>query len=226
MSTLLKSFTRVELLILVLLLFAGSCSTSRTGVKKSGKSYQSGMASWYGPKFHGRQTANGERYDMDKLTAAHRTLPFDTYVRVLNRDNGREVTVRINDRGPFAKGRIIDLSRAAANKIGMIGPGIARVELTIIRQGSTEGNTAPPKNSGVYANPDRGNFTIQIGSYEHRKTARKQARTINGARVEKAKLQGKTFYRVYYGTYKSKNKAQKKLAKLRRKGINGFVKNL
>lgn len=211
---------------LALLLFITACSTSRSGLEESGKSYQNGVASWYGPKFHGRQTANGERYDMDKLTAAHRTLPFNTYVRVLNRDNGREVTVRINDRGPFARGRVIDLSRAAAKKIGMIGPGTARVSLVILSRGDSESNSAPPKNSVDYANPDRGTFTIQIGSFENKKTARKQAQSFRGARVEQAELNGKTFYRVYYGTYGSKKEAQKKLTKLRRKGINGFVKNL
>ena len=85
------------------------------------------MASWYGPDFHGRQTANGEKYDMNAMTAAHRTLPFNTMVLVENLDNGRSVKVRINDRGPFAKGRIIDLSKAAAEKMDMIGPGTARV---------------------------------------------------------------------------------------------------
>lgn len=226
MYSFLNCFRNPGLSGLALLLFATACSTSRSGLKESGKTYQNGVASWYGPKFHGRQTANGERYDMNKLTAAHRTLPFNTYVRVLNRDNGREVTVRINDRGPFAKGRVIDLSRAAAKKIGMIGPGTARVSLVVLSRGDTEGNTAPPKNSGDYANPDRGTFTIQLGSFENKKTARKLTRSVNGARVERAKLNGETYYRVYYGTYSSKKKAQKRLTKMRRKGINGFVKNL
>src|SRR5688572_227481 len=85
---------------------------------------QIGEASWYGPGFHGRRTANGERYDQDGLTAAHRTLPFDTRVRVTNLANGRTVELRINDRGPYIGGRIIDLSRAGARVIGLIGPGV------------------------------------------------------------------------------------------------------
>lgn len=88
-----------------------------------------GMASWYGPGFAGRLTANGEIFDPAQLTAAHRTLPFNTHVRVTNLANGRSVTVRINDRGPFVGNRIIDLSRAAAERIGMIGSGTARVRL-------------------------------------------------------------------------------------------------
>jgi rare lipoprotein A len=92
-------------------------------------SCEEGVASWYGPKFHGRRTANGEIYDMHKLTAAHKTLPFGTRVLVTNLDNGATVVVRINDRGPFVKGRIIDLSKAAAERIDMIGTGTARVKI-------------------------------------------------------------------------------------------------
>lgn len=91
-----------------------------------------GVASWYGPGFAGRLTANGEIFDPGKLTAAHRTLPFNTHLRVTNLRNGRSVVVRINDRGPFAGNRIIDLSRAAAERIGMIGSGTARVRLEVL----------------------------------------------------------------------------------------------
>jgi rare lipoprotein A len=92
----------------------------------------SGPASWYGDKFHGRRTANGERYDMHKLTAAHKTLPFGTKVRVTNRENGKSVVVRINDRGPFVGQRVIDLSRGAAAAVGMIQRGVAPVSIEII----------------------------------------------------------------------------------------------
>ena len=90
---------------------------------------QIGIASWYGPGFHGSRTASGIRYDMFAMTAAHRTLPFGTRVRVTRFDNGRSVTVRITDRGPFVRGRVIDLSRAAAQKIGLIDSGFARVKI-------------------------------------------------------------------------------------------------
>ena len=90
---------------------------------------QSGRASWYGGHFNGRKTANGERYDMDAMTAAHRTLPLSAYVRVTNVSNGRSVVVKINDRGPFHRGRIIDLSRAAAHALGMQYAGTGSVKL-------------------------------------------------------------------------------------------------
>jgi rare lipoprotein A len=93
---------------------------------------ETGVASWYGHPYHGRRAANGEIYDMEKLTAAHRTLPFDTWLRVVNLGNGKSVEVRITDRGPFIEGRIIDLSHAAARAIEMIGPGIARVRIEVI----------------------------------------------------------------------------------------------
>mgnify|MGYP001355727589 CR=1 FL=1 len=94
---------------------------------------QSGVASWYGGYFHGRTTANGEKYNQWAMTAAHKTLPFGTKVRVTNVNNGNSVVVRINDRGPFIKGRIIDLSKAAANDIGMSG--VAPVKVTILGKG-------------------------------------------------------------------------------------------
>ncbi|MFN4281320.1 MAG: septal ring lytic transglycosylase RlpA family protein [Alphaproteobacteria bacterium] len=90
---------------------------------------QQGVASWYGKSHHGRRTANGETYDMNAMTAAHRTLPFGAVVRVTRLDDGRSVTVRINDRGPYARGRIIDLSAEAAESIGMTEQGVARVKV-------------------------------------------------------------------------------------------------
>lgn len=92
----------------------------------------SGPASWYGPKFHGRQTASGEPFDMHDLTAAHRTLPFGTRVRVTNDANGRSVIVRINDRGPFHGKRVIDLSRTAAKAIGLVSRGVGRVKIEVL----------------------------------------------------------------------------------------------
>jgi rare lipoprotein A len=94
---------------------------------------ETGVASWYGYPYHGRRAANGEVYDMEEFTAAHKTLPFETWVRVENLTNGKKVEVRITDRGPFIEGRIIDLSRAAARAIDLIGPGIAQVKVVVIR---------------------------------------------------------------------------------------------
>jgi len=92
-----------------------------------------GLASWYGPGFHGQRSANGEMYNQNALTAAHRSLPFNTQVRVTNLDNGRSVVVRINDRGPYGGGRIIDLSQGAAQQLGMIQSGVARVRLDVLQ---------------------------------------------------------------------------------------------
>ena len=117
-----------------------------------------GVASWYGPGFAGRLTANGEIFDPAELTAAHRTLPFNTHLRVTNLANGRSVIVRINDRGPFTGGRIIDLSRAAAERIGMIGSGTARVRLEPI---SGVGGVLP-----VAPDPDLARWDVIARGYE------------------------------------------------------------
>jgi len=117
---------------------------------------ETGVASWYGHPYHGRLAANGEIYDMEKLTAAHRTLPFDTWLRVVNLDNSKTVEVRVTDRGPFVEGRIIDLSHAAARAIDMIGPGIARVRLEVMR-------------TPEYVPPAV--FAVQVGAFRYRANA-------------------------------------------------------
>lgn len=117
---------------------------------------EEGMASWYGGKFQGRRTASGEIFDTNQLTAAHKTLPFGTLVLVTSLDNGKTVVVRINDRGPFVAGRIIDLSRAAAESIGMTGRGVARVRIQPPRAGRPE----PPPT-----------FQIQLGAFRTRARA-------------------------------------------------------
>ncbi len=104
---------------------------------------QYGNASWYGNQFHGKRTASGESYDMHEFTGAHRDLPFGTVIKVKNLRNGREVVVRVNDRGPFIKSRIVDLSRAAASMLGIVSRGTARVSIEVISfpDGSTPGST-------------------------------------------------------------------------------------
>jgi rare lipoprotein A len=99
----------------------------------AGPYYEVGIASWYGPGFDGNRTANGEVYDMDGISAAHKTLPFGTVVRVVEFSTGKSIVVRINDRGPFIEGRIIDLSKGAAKELGIIDKGITKVGLRIIR---------------------------------------------------------------------------------------------
>ena len=117
---------------------------------------ETGVASWYGHPYHGRASASGEIYDMERLTAAHRTLPFHTWVRVYDLDNGKTVEVRINDRGPFVNNRIIDLSHAAARTIDMVRPGLAKVRLEVIR--APEGQPVPQ-------------FGVQVGVFQDRRNA-------------------------------------------------------
>ena len=124
--------------------------------------FETGYASWYGGKFNGRQTANGEIFDTTKFTAAHKTLPFGTMVKVTNIKNTESVNVRINDRGPFIEGRIIDLSKAAAETIKMTGAGVALVTIEIIS------NITPP--SDLSRNSS---FKIQVGAYSSETNAQK-----------------------------------------------------
>jgi len=123
-----------KLLCLAVLLLLASCASGPSGgSNRSWRSYQTGKASWYGGKFHGRKTASGERYNQWAMTAAHKKLPFGTHVRVTNLTNGRCCVVRINDRGPFVWGRVIDLSVTAAKQIGVYSAGVAPVRLDVPR---------------------------------------------------------------------------------------------
>jgi rare lipoprotein A len=131
-----------------------------------------GKASWYGEAFHGSPTASGEIYDMYKKSAAHKILPLHTYVEVTNLSNRRSTLVRINDRGPFVKGRVIDLSYAAAKEIGLIGPGVADVK--VVALGREVRRAASPKGTKtvvVTKDLKRGPFTIQVGAFEKRESA-------------------------------------------------------
>ena len=125
---------RVPAILIAIAFALASCGGKRARIAKPPRigTTESGIASWYGPPYHGRRAANGEVYDMERFTAAHRTFAFNTWVRVRNLDNDQEVDVRITDRGPFVRGRIIDLSKAAARHINMLGPGTAKVKLTVI----------------------------------------------------------------------------------------------
>ena len=133
---------------------------------------QYGKASWYGRKFHGNPTANGETYDMNKKTAAHKTLPMGTYVKVINISNNKHSVVRINDRGPFVKGRIIDLSYAVAKEVDLIGPGVADVKIVALGRelGMLELDSGPTPLVEV-ADLRTGDFTIQIGAFTEKKNA-------------------------------------------------------
>lgn len=130
-------------------------STGKTNARSAGQVLQSGKASWYGPGFHGRKTANGERFDMYELTAAHKTLPLGTRIKVLNPANGKEVVVRINDRGPYAHGRILDLSKAAASQLGLINRGHGEVVLQALGERSDGTGLSSTLASADTPDPDR-----------------------------------------------------------------------
>jgi rare lipoprotein A len=141
---------------------------------------QEGVASWYGRKFHGKKTSSGEIYNMYDETAAHKTLPFGTRLRVKNLSNQKEVVVRINDRGPFVKQRIIDLSYMAAKKIGLVDPGTARVRLTVLSKKVGMVRAGAIRKPLVEARDfDKGRFTIQVGAFQKRENAERLAARLS-----------------------------------------------
>lgn len=159
-------------------------------------STETGIASWYGHPYHGRQAADGEIYDMETLVAAHRTLPFHTWVRVYNLSNSKTIDVRIIDRGPFIEGRIIDLSHAAAQAIDLVGPGVTQVRLEII---------APPRN------PEAPIFGVQVGLYAFKSNAEKvqqNMQTRYGAARLVARQGLSTTWRVVVGRENSQETAE------------------
>ena len=200
-----RSFSSATLriyLILGLLLMAGCMAHDKKIPSLNNGNSQLGIASWYGPSFHGKPSASGEPYDMWALTAAHRTLPFGTLVQVTKVETGKTVTVRINDRGPFIKGRIIDLSYTAARELAMIGEGTADVALTIVSPGnaSIPSITAPTR------------FWVQAGAF----TKLREAMTLrerlgsqyDQVRVKTVNLPSGEWHRVQVGIFHSKKTAQ------------------
>lgn len=158
-----------------------------------------GVASWYGPTFHGGRTATGETYDMNAMTGAHPTLPLPTWVQVTNLQNGRSVVVRLNDRGPFASNRVIDLSRAAAERLDMIRAGTAMVEVRSLAVGQPAAQAAP-------AVPPAGasRFFAQAGAFADEGNARRLAGRLRDAGVgevaiTEARVDGRRLYRVRVG---------------------------
>jgi len=163
---------------------------------------QKGLASWYGKKFHGKKTANGETYNMYDKTAAHKILPFGTYVKVENLANSSETVVRINDRGPFVKGRIIDLSFASAKKLGIVGSGVEKVRLVVLSRmvgkKKTDNKRRPLIEVKDYM---KGRFSIQVGAFENRKNSESLAEKlrVNFDHISitpYTPYEGKTLYRV------------------------------
>ncbi len=171
-----------------------------------GQYTEQGVASWYGTQFNGRRTSDGEIYNMFQYTAAHRTLPFGAVVRVTNLSNGKEVEVRINDRGPFVANRIIDLSYSAAVAIGMIGTGTAPVRLDVV---------AGP-------NPNVGLFGVQVGAFQSEQNAERLREQLSEryapVTITPLNLPNGVFYRVRVGRLPSEAAAQQLAAEVHAEG--------
>jgi rare lipoprotein A len=177
---------------------------------------EEGNASWYGAPFHGRRASNGEIYDMHKLTAAHRTLPFDTMVRVTNVNNGKSAVVRITDRGPFVDNRIIDLSFAAAQEIAAIGAGVVPIRLEVISAG---------------VDPTTGFFTVQVGAFRDKENAERLRERLNVSYspifIQTYDSPEGAFYRVRAGKISGEEAARDYAAQLHaREGLATYVLRL
>ncbi|HEV3077254.1 MAG TPA: septal ring lytic transglycosylase RlpA family protein [Thermoanaerobaculia bacterium] len=201
-----------------------------------------GMASWYGSKFDGRRTANGERYDMRQLTAAHPTLPFGTLVQVTNVENGRQVVVRINDRGPFGRRRVIDLSYAAARELRMVGPGTARVELAVIGRFDPMAPASPaqpmllaaaavpaapdaasPGTPAAAADPAIDAYTVQVGAFGEAERAEALQRDLAARYPAAVVLSDGTWSRVQVGRFGDREEAETLRAELASSGLAAIV---
>lgn len=185
---------------------------------------ETGIASWYGKDFHGRTTSNGETYNMYNVTAAHKLLPMQTMLLVQNLDNGRKLVVRVNDRGPFVQGRIIDLSYGAAQKLGLVNAGTARVKVTAL--GELRRNKKTGKQSfGRVADLRSGEYFVQIGAFTQKYNGIKlQEKFLNAGHhtvMIKTLINGRTFYRVQVYVGRTLNAARKSEQVLLQKGYKG-----
>ena len=180
-------------------------------------SEETGLASWYGYPYHGRRTASGEVYDMNDMTAAHRTLPLGTRLMVTNLDTGQAVEVRVNDRGPFVDGRILDLSYAAARSVGADQLGVIPVRLRVL-----DGEVGPAPTGGASFPAAR--FAVQVGAFAERARAeglrQSLARDGDAATISPVEVGGDTFFRVRLGPYADRPSAQ---AAARRLALHGYL---
>jgi peptidoglycan lytic transglycosylase len=204
-------------LFLPSLLFLVACSLPPSRVKlpspaSESRISQTGIASWYGPGFHGKATASGVIYNQNDLTAAHQTLPLGTRVMVTNLDTGNSAEVTINDRGPFAKGRIIDLSYGAGKALGMIGPGTIPVRVEVLESSSE-----------IQSIPTSLDYTLQLGSFSQIENAQQLRDKLKSSHsdVSIVPLQAKdvTYYRVQLGTFANRNAAEERARQLSQAGF-------
>jgi len=180
---------------------------------------QKGIASWYGNKFHGGRTSSGEEYDMYAMTAAHKTLPIPVYVEVTNHDNGRKAIVRVNDRGPFHEGRIIDLSYAAATKLGVAKTGTANVSIRVV---STAAEAKRHRSAAIVDSPvsDDGKLYVQVAAFATEENAllhlgKLQGEGFRDVRLHIESKKGKALYRIRIGPLPSEHVAQQVLSQLK-----------
>ncbi|MFH1729316.1 MAG: septal ring lytic transglycosylase RlpA family protein [Pseudomonadota bacterium] len=169
---------------------------------------EQGHASWYGPGFNGKLTANGEVYDMYKMTAAHKTVKLGTMAIVKNLENGKSCEVRINDRGPYVKGRVIDLSKAAASKIGMLSNGVARVEVIYY--------TSPPNLATT-------RYYIQLASFENRNYAEIMKKQIKYDRKDVTIVEEDNLFKIRIGEFKHEGVARRDIRFLKKEGYEAFL---
>lgn len=196
----------------ILLTFSG-CSAHRYAEPTPG-GIQRGLASWYGEPFHGRLTAGGETYDMHGLTAAHRDLPLGTLVKVTNLDNGRSVRVRINDRGPFVRGRILDLSYGAAQALGMVQAGVARVEIVVVAESQRLA-------TGTHV---RGrHYGVQVGAFREATYARDLQVRLAREHDDVELVSGDGWFRVRVGRFLKRADAEKLARQLRHSGLTAIL---
>lgn len=193
---------------------ATGCSMHRYDKPRVGTT-QRGVASWYGEPFHGRKTASGEVYDMHGMTAAHRELPLGTVVAVRNLDNGREAEVRVNDRGPFVKGRVLDVSYAAAKRLGMVGPGTAKIELRVVRLGGG------PSGESLTTR-----FAVQVGAFGERQNAVDLQRKLSQDYQDVEIIEDGSWHRVRVGALRTEKDARKLESDLKRRGLPAVVVRL
>jgi rare lipoprotein A len=173
-----------------------------------------GFASWYGAQHQGRRTASGEVFDMNQLTAAHRTLPFGTRLLVTNRDTSQSTEVRVNDRGPFVDGRILDVSYAAARQLGAVGAGIFPVKLRVVSLPGTRAG-APGGDGG---------FTVQVGSFTSRARAEALRDVVGGdAVITESTVAGQTLYRVRIGSFTDRAQATTTARSLTTRGFQPLI---
>lgn len=262
---------RTRIIALATVLLLGACATSDgpepppditasgSGKVKIGKPYRIGgrwyhpeydpdydkvgMASWYGRQFHGRKTANGERFNMNALTAAHPTLPMPSLVRVTNLENGRSIKLRINDRGPFAKGRIIDVSRRGAQLLGFEKQGVAKVRVQVIDSGGAPAGqrladrsaprevmggdspgpvARPPKIETARLPASRSWVYIQVGAFQEFERARQLSldlKDLGTFSIQPVEATGARIYRLRLGPYATREEAQVHLDRLRARGF-------